>query len=65
MAKNINPAREETLLHGMNVPGWIQNPPFSSFELLVACGVLLLLVGLLIGLRRRQRVALDRSLLTE
>ena len=51
----------------MTVATWDPQLPFTNFQMLVAGGALLFVVGLLLGLRRRNRVALQlqRSLLTD
>ena len=59
------PAREETLQVWMTVATWDPQLPFSSFQILVAGGALLFVAGLLLGLRRKTRVRLERSPLTD
>ena len=51
----------------MTVATWDLQLPFTNLQMLVAGGALLFVVGLLLGLRRRNRVALQlqRSLLTD
>jgi hypothetical protein len=49
----------------MNVSTWEPLSAFSSIQLLVAGGGLLFVAGLLIGLRRKARVSLQRSPLTD
>jgi hypothetical protein len=49
----------------MNLTTWEPSLTFSSVRLLVAGGGLLFVAGLLIGLRRKTRVSLQRSLLTD
>jgi hypothetical protein len=49
----------------MTVAAWDPRLPFTSIQLLVAGGALLFVAGLLLGLRRRNRVMLQRSLLTD
>ena len=51
----------------MTVATWDPQLPFTNLQMLVAGGALLFVVGLLLGLRRRNRVALQlqRSLLTD
>lgn len=60
-----DPAREETLHAWIIVATWDLYLPLSSFQMLVAGGGLLFVAGLLIGLRRKTRVTLQRSLLTD
>jgi len=49
----------------MTVATWDPQLPLSSFQMLVASGALLFAAGLLLGLRRKNRVALQRTLLTD
>jgi len=49
----------------MIVATWDPQLPLTGWEMLVAGGGLLFIAGLLIGLRRRNRVMLQRSLLTD
>jgi hypothetical protein len=49
----------------MTVATWEPQLPFSSVQMLVAGGALLFVAGLLLGLRRRNRVRLERSPLTD
>jgi hypothetical protein len=49
----------------MSMAAWDPQLPFTSVQILVAGGALLFVAGLLLGLRRRNRVALQRSLLTD
>ena len=49
----------------MTVATWDPQLPLASWEMLVAGGGLLFVAGLLIGWRRKNRVALQRSLLTD
>lgn len=49
----------------MTVAGWDPQLPLSSFQMLVAGGALLLIAGFMLGWRRRNRVTLQRSLLTD
>jgi hypothetical protein len=49
----------------MTLAAWDPALPFTSVQMLVAGGALLFVAGLLLGLRRRNRVALQRSLLTD
>lgn len=44
---------------------WIPSVPLSSMQLMVLGGSLLFAAGLLLGLRRRRTVTLQRSLLTD
>jgi hypothetical protein len=44
---------------------WATELPLSSFELLVGGGALLICAAILLGLRRRQRVELETSMVTE
>ena len=47
------------------IPSWFPNLPITSTELFVAGGVLLFVVGLMIGIGRRQRVSVQRSFFTD
>lgn len=47
------------------IPSWFSNLPISSAQLLVAGGVLLFVVGLMIGIGRKQRVSVQRSFFTD
>jgi hypothetical protein len=49
----------------MTVATWDPQLPFSSVQMLVAGGALLFVAGLLLGLRRKNRVTLQRSLFTD
>ena len=49
----------------MTVAAWDPWLPLSSLQLLLASGGLLFVAGLLIGWRRKNRVALQRSALTD
>jgi hypothetical protein len=49
----------------MTVATWEPQLPLSSFQLLVVSGALLFAAGLLLGLRRKNRVALQRTMLTD
>jgi len=49
----------------MTVATWDPQFPFSSVQILVAGGALLFVAGLLLGLRRKNRVTLQRSLFTD
>jgi hypothetical protein len=55
------------LLSVMTIPSWFPNLnlPITSSQLLVGGGALLFVAGLLIGIGRKQRVALQRSPLTD
>ena len=44
---------------------WDPQLPFTSVQILVAGGALLFVAGLLLGLRRKNRVTLQRSLFTD
>ncbi len=44
---------------------WATDLPLSSFELLAAGGALLICAAILLGVRRRQRVELESSVVTE
>jgi hypothetical protein len=46
-------------------PKWVQGIPLTNVEMLVAGGVLLVFAGFLIGVRRRSRIALQNSAVTE
>jgi hypothetical protein len=46
-------------------PTWVLDLPLSSFQLLMVGGGLLIVAGLMLGLRRTRRVSLERSLLTD
>ena len=59
------PAREETLLSVIFIPSWFPSLPITSTQLLVAGGVLLFVVGLMIGIGRKQRVSVQRSFFTD
>ena len=47
------------------IPSWFPNLPITSAQLLVAGGVLLFVVGLMIGIGRKQRVSVQRSFFTD
>ena len=47
------------------IPSWFPNLPITSTQLLVAGGVLLFVVGLMIGIGRKQRVSVQRSFFTD
>jgi LPXTG-motif cell wall-anchored protein len=49
----------------MTVATWDPQLPPTSFQILVAGGALLLIAGFLLGWRRRNRVMLQRSPLTD
>ena len=49
----------------MTVATWDPQFPFSSVQMMVAGGALLFVAGLLLGLRRKNRVTLQRSLFTD
>jgi hypothetical protein len=49
----------------IKVPAWLTYEPLSSYQLLVIGGALLVVAAILIGLRRKTRIALDSSLVTE
>jgi hypothetical protein len=49
----------------MEIPQWIVNVPMTSYQLLVVGGVLLISAAILLGMRRKSRVVLERSALTE
>lgn len=54
------------MLSGLNISTWVHELSLmSSLWLLLAGGMLLLLAGFLLGFRRKQRVVLQRSLLTD
>jgi hypothetical protein len=53
------------LLSVIFIPSWFPNLPITSTELFVAGGVLLFVVGLMIGIGRRQRVSVQRSFFTD
>jgi hypothetical protein len=58
--------REEVVVSlMMETPGFLPDIPMSSFQLIVAAGVLLIAAALLLGLRRTSNVAVQRSLLTD
>ena len=66
MEDRKDPAREETLLSVIFNPSWFPNLPITSTEVFVGVGALLFVSGLMIGVgRNRQRVALQRSLMTD
>ena len=47
------------------IPSWFPNLPVTSAQLFVAGGVLLFVVGLMIGIGRKQRVSVQRSFFTD
>jgi len=49
----------------MEVPSWMVGMPLTSFQLLVAAGALLICAALLLAVRQRMRVTMERSLLTD
>ena len=53
------------MLSGIFIPSWFPNLPVTSAQLFVAGGVLLFVVGLMIGIGRKQRVAVQRSFFTD
>lgn len=53
------------LLGMMEVPKWMANEPKSSYELLMIGGALLILAAVLMGLRRKTRITLESSVVTE
>ena len=46
-------------------PNWMMDVPLSSFQLLVAGGALLVFAGLLLIMRRRMRMEIESSIVTE
>ena len=46
-------------------PSWFPNLPITSTEVFVAGGVVLFVVGLMIGIGRKQRVSVQRSFFTD
>jgi len=59
------PSQEESLYLSVEMPIWVPDMPLSSFQLLMAGGALLIVAGLMLGLRRTRCVALERSLLMD
>jgi hypothetical protein len=53
------------LLSIIFIPSWFPNLPITSTQLLLAGGVLLFVVGLMIGIGRKQRVSVQRSFFTD
>jgi len=53
------------LLSVILIPSWFPNLPITSTQLLLAGGVLLFIVGLMIGIGRKQRVSVQRSFFTD
>jgi hypothetical protein len=53
------------LLSVIFIPSWFPNLPITSTQLLLAGGVLLFVVGLMIGIGRKQRVSVQRSFFTD
>jgi hypothetical protein len=53
------------LLSVILIPSWFPNLPVTSAQLFVAGGVLLFVVGLMIGIGRKQRVSVQRSFFTD
>jgi len=53
------------LLSVIFIPSWFPSLPITSTQLLVAGGVLLFVVGLMIGIGRKQRVSVQRSFFTD
>jgi hypothetical protein len=53
------------LLSVISIPSWFAGLPITSTEVFVGVGALLFVSGLMIGVGRKQRVALQRSLLTD
>lgn len=49
----------------MGVPTWMLSVSLTSFQLLAAGGALLICAAVLLALRRKTRVALERSPLTD
>jgi hypothetical protein len=46
-------------------PDWIQNGPLTSVGLIVAGGVLLVVAGFLAGVRRKTRIVVEHSVVTQ
>lgn len=53
------------MLGMMEVPTWMVYEPLSSYQLLLIGGALLILAALLMGLRRKTRITLENSVVTE
>ena len=49
----------------MDGPNWMVSVPVTSFQLLVAGGALLICAAVMLALRRRTRVTVEQSLLTD
>ncbi|MGB7845930.1 MAG: hypothetical protein WBL63_09970 [Candidatus Acidiferrum sp.] len=49
----------------MKIPQWLLDVPLTSSQMLVAGGVLLICAAILLGMRRKSRVVLERSPMTE
>jgi hypothetical protein len=47
------------------MPDWVQTGPWTSIGLLVAGGILLVVAGFLAGVRRRTRIVLEHSAVTQ
>jgi hypothetical protein len=53
------------LLSVIFISSWFPNVPITSTQLLLAGGVLLFVVGVMIGIGRKQRVSVQRSFFTD
>ena len=53
------------LLSVISISSWVPSLPLTSAQLLVGGGALLFVAGVLLGLGRKQRVSLQRSVLTD
>ncbi len=49
----------------MAIPDWLQNASLTSVGLLVGGGVLLVVAGFLVGVRRKSRMVLEHSAVTQ
>lgn len=53
------------ILGMITVPPWMLDEPLSSYQLLVIAGVLLVIAAVLMGVRRKTRIMLESSVVTE
>lgn len=53
------------MLSVIYIPSWFPSLPITSTEVFVAGGVVLFVVGLMIGIGRKQRVSVQRSFFTD
>ena len=49
----------------MEIPQWVLDVPMTSFQLLVAGGALLICAAILLAVRRKTRVVMEHSVVTD